>query len=95
VDNLSTLIYLTTPNAYVSTIYRNASKELHKALAECAYNILYGEIEFTEEERTNLRRLSDQLLKLSEGKRIPPHHLPEILSPLLKYVCDDTSNQDV
>ena len=43
------------PSGYEGVVYAKAKASLRKALAECAHNVLYGEIDFTDEERQVLR----------------------------------------
>ena len=87
VDNLGTLIYLTSPNAYVHAVYKNAKPDLMKALAECAHNALYGDMEFTADERTTLKSLVQPLVQVSKQRRINPAALPSLLEPILNHVC--------
>jgi hypothetical protein len=90
-NNVATLIYFTAPNAYVKSVYLSADRELKCALAECAHNILYGDIDFTDVDREILRKHQPYIKKLSEGKRIPSSVLPIILTPVIGYVCDKGS----
>ena len=94
-NNLGTLIYLSMPTDYAAVIYAKADASLVQALAECACNALYGEIDFTEEERQLLRQHVNDLVLLSKGKKIKPELLPYLLAPVIGYVCEGTTKQDV
>ena len=93
--NLPTLIYLSMPSGYEGVVYANAKASLRKALAECAHNVLYGEIDFTDEERQVLRSHAKDLTLLSQGKKIDPDILPKILAPVIPYVCEGATKQDI
>ena len=94
-NNLGTLIYLSMPTDYASFVYAKADASLLQALAECAYNALYGEIDFTEEERQFLRQHVKDLVSLSQGKKIKAELLHQLLAPVIGYVCEGTTKQDV
>lgn len=93
--NLATLVYLSIPTNYTRVVYANADASLRKALSECGYNALYGNIEFTDEERQILRDYTKELIDLSNGKKINPSLLPKLLPPILVYVCEGTVGKDV
>ena len=93
--NLPTLIYLSMPSGYEGVVYAKAKASLRKALAECAHNVLYGEIDFTDEERQVLRSHAKDLTLLSQGKKIKPDTLPKILAPIIAYVCEGATKSDL
>jgi hypothetical protein len=80
-------MFLTTENEYAELLYKHAKPDLKKALAECAHNILYGSIEFSEVDRVKLRSLVGYIDKLASGKPIDFNKLCEILNPVIDYVC--------
>ena len=94
-NNLGTLIYLSMPTDYAAAIYGKADASLLQALAECASNVLYGEIDFTEEERQFLRLHVKDLVLLSQGKKIKTELLPQLLASVIAYVCEGAAKQDV
>ena len=93
--NLPTLVFLTMPSQYTAMVYSRAEKSLTKAIAECAANALYGEIEFKDEERAFLRTHIKELQKLSQGKKIDPQLVSAILAPIISYVCESTAVSDL
>ena len=93
--NLPTLVFLTIPSEYAILVYKKADKPLTKAIAECAANALYGEIEFKDEERAFLKAHIKDLVKLSHGKKINPKLISPILDPIISYVCESTAVSDL
>ena len=94
-NNLGTLIYLSMPTEYAAVIYAKADASLIQALAECACNALYGEIDFTKEERQYLRQQVKDLVLLSKGKKIRPELLHQLLAPVIGYVCEGATTSDL
>ena len=83
------------PTGYEGVVYAKANTSLRKALAECAHNALYGEINFTDEERQVLRSHIGDLTLLSQRKKIKPDLLSKVLAPIIAYVCESAANSDV
>ena len=83
------------PTDYAAIIYARADASLRLALAECACNALYGEIDFTEQERQFLRQHVKDLISLSQGKKIKAELLHQLIAPVIAYVCEGATKQDV